>query len=249
MKESWPLYNTYRYRLSQTRLFRGLSMELLDDMLSHFRFESWNKGSQHDSKIALQRFYVIIEGRMELIQMHPQTGKKMTLLLLEEGDVYDILTLLDEQEHEIIPVALDDLKLLSAPIDEVRTWIKQHPEFNKNYMPYLGHCIRRHEALVADLALYETQTRLARLILRYASLGNIADDGSYSGIDVVLLHDLSNEVLAEMIGSVRQVVNRHLQSMKKEGILHYENHHLIIDDLESLRQHADGLKQQMETFA
>lgn len=247
MKENLALYNIYRQRLSKTRLFQGLSMELLDDMLAHFRFESWNKGSQHDSKIALQRFYVILEGRMELVQMHPQTGKKMTLLLLEEGDVYDILTLLDGQEHEVIPVALDDLKLLSAPIEEVRAWIKDHPEFNKNYMPYLGHCIRHREALVADLALYETQTRLARLILRYVALGNIPAGGSESGIDVVLLHDLSNEALAEMMGSVRQVVNRHLQSMKKEGILHYENHHLIIDDLEKLRQHADGLKQQIES--
>jgi len=249
MKGSLPLYNTYRHRLSQARLFRGLSLELLDDMLSHFRFESWNKGSQHDSKIALQRFYVILEGRMELIQMHPQTGKQMTLLLLEEGDVYDILTLLDGQEHEIVPVALDNLKLLSAPIDEVRIWIKQHPEFNKNYMPYLGNCIRHREALVVDIALYETQTRLARLILRYASLGSIPDDVSDLGIDVTLLHDLSNEVLAEMIGSVRQVVNRHLQLMKKEGILHYENHHLIIDDLEKLQQFADGLKLQIEASA
>jgi hypothetical protein len=48
-------------------------------------------------------------------------------------------------------------------------------------------------------------------------------------------------VLAEMVGSVRQVVNRHLQFMKKEGILHYENHHLIIDDLEKLKQYADDL--------
>ncbi|MBL1320934.1 MAG: Crp/Fnr family transcriptional regulator [Methylophaga sp.] len=246
MKESLPLYNTYRHRLSQSRLFRGLSLELLDDMLSHFRFESWNKGSQHDSKIALQRFYVILEGRMELMQVHPQTGKQITLLLLEEGDVYDILTLLDDQQHDIIPVALDDLKLLSAPIDEVREWIKQHPEFNKNYMPYLGRCIRRREALLTDLALYETQTRLARLILRYACLEDMPDELSGSSIDVGLLHDLSNEVLAEMIGSVRQVVNRHLQLMKKEGILHYENHHLIIDDLEKLRQYADDVTQQLE---
>ncbi|HHA18797.1 MAG TPA: helix-turn-helix domain-containing protein [Methylophaga sp.] len=86
-------------------------------------------------------------------------------------------------------------------------------------------------------------------MLRYASLGSIPDDVSDLGIDVTLLHDLSNEVLAEMIGSVRQVVNRHLQLMKKEGILHYENHHLIIDDLEKLQQFADGLKLQIEASA
>lgn len=81
------------------------------------------------------------------------------------------------------------------------------------------------------------------------NVDDISSNLSGSGIDVTLLHDLSNEALAEMIGSVRQVVNRHLQAMKKEGILHYENHHLIIDDLEKLRQHADDLKQQIEASA
>ena len=215
-------------------------------MLSHYRFESWSKGSQHDSRIALQRFYVILEGRMELIQVNPLTGKQMTLLILKEGDVYDVLSLLDGREHKIIPIALDDLKLLSAPLGQVRDWIKQHSEFNKHFMPYLSKRIRSREALATDLGLYDTETRLARLVLRYATLDGIPDNSVGQGIDVKLLHDLSNEALAQMIGSVRQVVNRHLQSMRKEGVLHFKNHHLIVDDLERLRQRAEVLQQQFE---
>jgi len=238
MRDFFPLYYTYRNRLAQSELFCGLPEAVLDEMLSHYRFESWNKGAQHDSRIALQRFYVILEGRMELSQVNPLTGKQMTLLILKEGDVYDVLSLLDGREHKIIPVALDDLKLLSAPLDQVRDWIKQHTEFNKNFMPYLGKRIRSREALATDLGLYDTETRLARLVLRYATLNGVPDNSVGQGIDVNLLHDLSNEALAQMIGSARQVVNRHLQSMKKEGVLHFENHHLIVDNLEKLSQHA-----------
>ncbi|RUM94035.1 MAG: Crp/Fnr family transcriptional regulator [Thiothrix sp.] len=238
MKDFFPLYMTYRNRLAQSELFCGLTEAVLDEMLSHYRFESWNKGSQHDSRIALQRFYVILEGRMELVQVNPLTGKQMTLFILKEGDVYDVLSLLDGRKHEIIPVALDDLKLLSAPLDQVRDWIKQHTEFNKNFMPYLGKRIRSREALATDLGLYDTETRLARLVLRYATLNGVPDNSVGQGIDVNLLHDLSNEALAQMIGSARQVVNRHLQGMKKEGVLHFENHRLIVDNLEKLSQHA-----------
>jgi len=186
-------------------------------------------------------YYLIFSGFLLSFVQRSQ----MIILLLEEGDVYDILTLLDGQEHKIIPIALDDLKLLSAPIDEVRTWIQQHSEFNKNYLPYIGHCLRRRESLVIDLALYDIQTRLARLILRCISTERFPDKAPNSAIDVILLHDLSNEVLAEMVGSVRQVVNRYLQSMKKEGILHYEDHHLIIDDLEKLQNYTEGLEQKL----
>ena len=247
MKDFFPLYTTYRNRLAQSELFRGLPEAVLDEMLSHCRLEYWNKGSQHDSRIALQRFFVILEGRMELVQVNPQTGKQMTLFILKEGDVYDVLSLLDGCESEVIPVALDDLKLLSAPLEQVRDWIKQHSEYNQNFMPYLGKLIRSREALATDLGLYDTETRLARLILRYATLNGVANDSVGQGIDVKLLHDQSNESLAEMIGSARQVVNRHLQNMKKEGVLHFENHRLIIDDLNKLRQHAEVVQQQFKS--
>ncbi len=246
MKNSIPLYQTYRQRLSQTELFQNLPLQTLDTMLAHFRFESWNKGSIHDSRITLQRFYLVLEGRMQLTQTHPGTGKQLTISILKEGDMYDVLTLLDGQHHNVTPSALDSLKLLSAPIDKVRSWIKQHPEFNDNFMPYLGKQVRDREALATDLGLYDIHTRLARLVLRYAAGGTAPENNKATGIDVTLLHDLSNEMLAHMVGSARQVVNRHLQAMKKDGILHIENHHLIIDDLKKLRQNADDLLSQLE---
>ncbi|BAO44679.1 Crp/Fnr family transcriptional regulator [Thiolapillus brandeum] len=242
MKNSLPLYNTYRMRLSKTALFQGLSMQTLDDMLSHFRFESWNRGSTHDSSIALRRFYVILEGRMQLTRIHPGTGKQITISILSDGDMYDVLTLLDGQQHAITPSALDDLKLLSAPIDEVRDWIREHPDFNNNFLPYLGRRIRCREALATDLGLYDTHTRLARLILRHVNPHHSRQTDS--GIDVQLLHDLSNETIGQMVGAARQVINKHLQAMKKDGILHIEKRHLIIDDLNRLQQEAEDLENQ-----
>lgn len=242
MKNSLPLYNTYRYRLSQTELFKGLPFDMLDDMLAHFRLETWKKGSVHDSRIAVSRFYVVVDGRMELSQAHPVTGKQMSIIILSPGDVYDVLSLLDGSEHNVIPEALDDLQLFSAPIEAVRKWIQIHPEFNRSFMPYLAKRIRLQETLVTDLALYDTDTRLARLILRYAATDELPEGGNEKGLDVPLLHGLSNEKLAQMIGSARQVVNRHLQAMKREGVLHTENHRLIIDDLRKLRSRADMMQ-------
>ena len=241
MKNTLPLYNTYRHRLSQASLFRGLSVDLLDDMLSNFRFETWNKGIHQNSKIAMERFYIIIEGRLEITKINPISGKKLTLTILAQGDVYDVLSLMDGQEHEVTPVALTDLKLMSAPLDVVRDWIQQHPEFNKNFMPYLSKRIRDKEALTTDLGLYDTPTRLARLVMRYASQEKNTQKLHPTTIDVKLLHNFSNEALANMISAARQVVNRHLQAMKKEGILHFQDHHLLVDDLEKLKRHADGL--------
>ncbi len=241
MKTGIPLYNTFRARLANSRLFHGLSQDLLDDMLRHFRLETWNRGSVHSSDVVLRRFYVVMEGRMELLQAHPVTGKQIAIMILKAGDVYDVLSLLDDKEHPVIPAALDDLQLLSAPLASVRAWISAHPEFNQNFLPYLAEQIRMREAVVADLGLFDTETRLARVILRYATLEGSPDAQSGSGIEVSLLNGLSNEKLAEMVGSARQVVNRHLQALKKAGVLHTDGSRMIIDDLYHLRMRADAL--------
>ena len=218
-------------------------MSLLDDMLTHFRFETWKKGSIHDSHITTQRFYIILQGRLELLQIHPVTGKHLVIKLLEEGEPYDVLSLMDGKEHALVPKALDDLQLLSAPLNEVRRWIKEHPIFNENFMPYLAKCIRRKEELITDLGLLDSETRLARLVLRYTELAEVPDThGLTAGIDVNLLHNLSHEQLGEMVGCARQVVNHNLQLMKKKGILHFKNHHLMIDDLHKLKEHASLLQ-------
>lgn len=242
MKKNLPLYNTYRQRLSDSELFKGLPTPVLDDMLTHFRFETWNEGTHHDCRLSTKRFYIILEGRLEITKINPVSGKELTLAILSEGDVYDVLSLMDGQVHNVTPVALDNIKLFSARIEEVREWIEKHPEFNRNFMPYLSKRIREKEALTVDLGLYDIPTRLARIVMRYATQereNSHRNDSAGSEIDITLLHNFTNESLAKMISSARQVVNRHLQAMKKEGILHFKNHHLLVKDLERLKRKAE----------
>ncbi len=245
MNKSFPLYRYYRQKLQRSELFHNLSLETLDDMLKRFRFETWNKGSQHDARLALRRFYVIVEGRMELVRINPETGRSFTLMILKEGDVYDVLSLLDGREHDAIPVALDHLKLLSAPIDSVREWLHCHPEFNQNLMPHLSQCVRLREEIASDLVLHDTPTRLARVILRHIPV-DLDESESNSGIKAELLHDLSNEQLAQLVGSVRQVVNSHLGKMKKEGLIHIDQHQIIVDDLRRLKAKAEVMHGQLQ---
>jgi len=129
--------------------------------------------------------------------------------MLEPGDGVDLLTLLNGHAHEIESVPFTDMVVLSTPLKSAQSWIENHPKFNHNFLPYLGEQIRKMKDLAADLALHDTMTRLARLFLR-----NITPEQLQSKEDnhhLKLRHNLHDETLARMVGSVRQVVNRHLQ--------------------------------------
>ena len=236
MNQAAPLYIHYRSKLSQSYLFAGLSNDLLDKMMVSFRFETWRTKTQSSNQQLKKRFYVIIGGRIEAIIINPNSGKSIALAILGEGDVFDIVTLLDNKEHEPIAIALDDVQLLSAPIDSVRNWLDEYHDFNHNFMPYLAQRMRIRESLISDLALYDTPTRLARLLLRYIECNH--DDSHHGHHAIPLFHDLTHETLAHMLGSARQVVNKHLQALKHEGIVKTEHHQWTIDDLNGLEKKA-----------
>lgn len=236
MKSNASLYLHYRNKLTGSSLFSGLSNEVLDEMMEHFRYETWAKKTESSSQQLESRFYVIIEGRIEIIQVNPDSGKSIALSILGKGDAFDVITLLDEKERDSVAIALDDVQVLSAPMDIVRQWLYLFPNFNHNFMLYLAQRMRTRESLISDLALYDTPTRLARLLIRYISSSQ--SDGSQEQHDIPLFHDLTHETLAQMIGSARQVVNKHLQALKHEGILKTDDHNWTIENLEALKQKA-----------
>lgn len=237
MKRDLAYYNHCKEVLSRSPLFAGLTDALLDNMLTMFRRDTWRRGVQLDPVLFQERFYLLIEGRLEVMRINPDTGRSLTLYLLGPGDGIDVVTLLNSHPHEIAPVALDDVALISVPIQDARHWIERHPEFNRKFLPYLGEQIRKMEDLASDLALHDTMTRLARLILRH-----VAPDHPQSRVGrnhLKLIHDLHDESLARMVGSVRQVVNRHLQKWRKQGILHKHRFHTVVTELETLQAYAD----------
>jgi len=98
-------------------------------------------------------------------RINPETGRTITLCILGPGDGIDTVTLLNSAPHEVMPVALDDILLISVPLQAACIWIERHPEFNRRFLPYLGEQLRRIEDLASDLALHDTMIRMARLMM------------------------------------------------------------------------------------
>ena len=236
-----PLHLYYKNKLSQSPLFSELSDKTLDKMLGQFHHITWNKGVVRDVSVPSPCFYLIIEGRVKIECVDASSGSHAILSLLGAGDGFDVISLLDGLPHETIPTALDDVSLLCAPMQTVRDWINCHPAFNRTFLPYLGEYMRNMESLATDLAMTDTGTRLARLVLRHTTLTASTEKPHHQ---VRLIHDLSHESLAHMIGSTRQVVNKHLQALRHQGILDEHSRHLVVSELKKLEEKAGVLYHQ-----
>ncbi len=232
MKFQSPFYPDALTAFKKSRFFSGLNQQEIETMLQGFLRETWKKGSIFPSQQTLERFRVLIKGRIEMIKMHPDTGRELTVMLLNPGDAFDVVTLVDGKAHDVIPQALDDLEVLSVPMSTVRNWINVHPAFNQTLLPYLGEQMRTLENLAADLALHDTVTRLGKVIMRHAVPGDMVAEPHAT--PVKLVHNLSHETLARMTGSVRVVVSRHIQHWKEQGTVDVRRKELAIRDLGEL---------------
>ena len=220
--------------LKESALFGLLADELLYDMRSRFSYEVWGKKRFNTTQEIAGRFHILLSGRLKVFANNPDTGRSITLFLLGPGDGFDVINLLRGQPAELLFEAVDSVELLSIPVEKAREWIFLHPEFNRTFFPYLGSLMGKLALLSADLALHDTETRLARLILQHANPER-EDDSLH------LIHNMSHASLAEMIGTVRTVINRQLQHWKEKGIIELDRRQLHVKDLHALSEKARDL--------
>ena len=220
--------------VKQANIFADLPSKLIEDFQQEFQLDEWRKGDYVNSDILMQRFFVVIDGQLEIKQSNPDTGREVTLDMLYAGDCFDLMVLLDNQPHNVIISPLTSVKLLSVKLDTMRHWLWTYPEFNQQFMPYLAQKMREKEQQASNLILHDVPTRLSRIILNHINKIKFYTGSKAQEHQHHLVNGLNDDTLARMTGSVRQVINKQLQLWKKAGTLDKKRNQLIVKDLEAL---------------
>lgn len=194
-------------------------IELYGDIV-HFT----KSDSIFDYEETLEYFYIILSGKIKVYQINLKNAKEQTIYLMGRGDMYDAVTLLDGQTHEVVVDVLEGGDTLRIPIGKAREWMYDYPEFGEIVLKFISSQMRKIEELATDLTLFDTQERLIKLIIQ-----NMNSDGEGSMLD-----GLSHTELAKLIGTVRHVVDRHIKQLKEDGVLKKENKKISLVDEEKL---------------
>ncbi len=197
------------------------------DVEKYGKPQLFSKGDILFSPEELQKkFFFVLDGRIKVSQINLSDGKEQTFKILSSGDMYDVVTLLDGNIHENLLHALDDVRVIVFPIDIVKRWMQDDPNFNKILFPSISQQLRDMEELALDLSFYDTPSRLMKLITK-----NLKPK-DHSKLN--LIHNLPHEELAALIGTVRKVLNRHIQQLKKDGIIEVKRKNIEIKDTQKL---------------
>ncbi|SFV66558.1 transcriptional regulator, Crp/Fnr family [hydrothermal vent metagenome] len=178
----------------------------------------------------LKYFYIVVEGRIKTYQINFQNAKEQTLFIYKRGDMFDVLTLLDNQAHEVAYEVLENAKVLRLPIQRVRYWLENDTTFNKKFFPYLAAQMRHTEELASDLALYDTRERLINLLIDNM---NPKKHFKYN-----ILQNLSNSEIAKLLGTVRHVIERTLKELKADELIETSRRNIKIKNFQKLLERS-----------
>jgi CRP-like cAMP-binding protein len=147
-------------------------------------------------------------------------GKEAVIGLLGPGDFFGEGCLAAQKVRMATASALTDCRIIRMEKTVVMRVLDDHPEFSAVFIAYLlARNIRVEEDLV-DQLFNSSEKRLARLLLLLANFGK-------PGEPQIVIPKISQETLAEMIGTTRSRVSFFMNKFRKLGLIEY-NHGLHV---------------------
>jgi len=194
--------------------------------------ESWPRGYLVNTDSEFHgRFHILVSGRVKVGRHHVDNGREVTLFLLGPGDGFNLLNVLDRVDtHDLQIRTLDEVELLWVPAERWTAWMDENHALRRATANVAASLIQHLCELASELALDSTMTRLVHLLLRHINTPEL---------DLNLIHHLSQEELASMIGTVRPVIARLLGELRRDGAVEQDGHSIQIVDLQRLLDRAN----------
>jgi CRP/FNR family transcriptional regulator, cyclic AMP receptor protein len=164
--------------------------------------------------IATAVFYVQ-KGRIR-ISVLSKAGKEATVALLGEGNFLGEECIAAPKVHRVASAtALVDSTILRIERDEMIRVLHEEQAFSEVFVAYLLARNARTQEDLVDQLFNSSEKRLARALLLLAQFGK---DGTPPE---TVIPKISQEVLAEMIGTTRSRVNFFMNRFRQMGFIEY----------------------------
>jgi len=167
--------------------------------------------AQGDSSNAV--FY-IKEGKVKLTVVS-EIGKEATIGILSEGAFFGEGCLTGQRLRLSSAIAMTDCSVMRIEKKSMMEVLHREHEFSDLFVAYLLARNIRYEEDLVDQLFNSSEKRLARTLLLLAHFGK---DGKHESV----IPKMSQETLAEMIGTTRSRVSFFMNRFRKLGFIDYE---------------------------
>jgi CRP-like cAMP-binding protein len=214
--------------LKSVPYFSGLGPAEIESL----RYYMFERSAQEGDLVLLEdepadSMYIVASGVVKVFRTSSE-GKEQILYFVRPGQSLNDVPAYDGGPNVASVQALRSVTLYGIRYSDLESILREHPGLYENVTRLMAGQVRHLVSLVEDLSFRHVIARVAKILLEYASDGTGPNPR------------LTQQEMAAMAGTAREVVGRSLRSLEDEGAIRMERHRIVIADKEALRGVAEA---------
>ena len=197
-------------QIKQIGLFSGLNDEQVGTIAEIATKRSYpknaiiiNEGDETDS------LYLILSGKVKVV-LSDEDGKEVIISILEPGDYFGELSLIDSEPRSARVVTMVDCQFSIIHKSDFDQVTESNPALVKNLLIGLAQRLRAANKNIESLALMDVYGRVARTLLQFAEV---------DGDERIIREKLTQKDIANMVGASREMVSRIFKDLTTGGYI------------------------------
>lgn len=175
----------------------------------------------------------VLSGRVRISAVNAE-GKEITLNVINPGQVFGEIALLDGQPRSADATAIEDTMLLVLERRHFMPFLAFNQNLVSRLLAVLCERLRSTSLALEQIALFDLEARLARLILKLA-----ADYGRPTADGTRIELKLSQRDLSNLVAASRESVNKQLGEWREDGVLTFESGYIVLHRAKDLQALAE----------
>ncbi len=219
--------------LREVPYFAGLDQAALAEMARQVRAREADDGDHIlTAGEPCLGLYFVMRGQVRLTTTAAD-GREHVLRVLGPGATVNDVAVFDGGPNSDSAVAIGATKVGYLPTASITRLIERHPEVARAALKLLSQRQRSLARVVEDLALRDVTARVARLLL--GCIGRHEHIVEKAGFACARI---THQEIATMVGSVREVVQRALKELERDGAIRLQRARIDIRDAAKLERWA-----------
>ena len=159
---------TMRRILERHSLFSSLTDSGLDQLLVHARVDVYRaRQTIFEKGSPGLGFLAIIKGKVKISSLGPE-GDQIVLNLINEGDVFGEIALLDGKDRTADAIAMTDCELLAIDRRDFVPFVRANPEVALRLLSVMCARLRHSTEQIEDMIFLDAPSRMAKKLLELA---------------------------------------------------------------------------------
>ena len=181
-----------------------------------------------------EQCFFVLEGSVKVTRLS-KDGREVILAMLNEGDFFGEMSLLDGESRSANVIALEKTEVLTLDRKDFLDVVNDYPQIAVQLLKELAGRLRKSDRQIASLSLSDAEKRIALCIIRFADEQGVIQNGKVSIPKTPIQQDIAN-----MAGTSRESVSRALSILEKEGLIARNGRELTILDYKKFIKEFDS---------